>query len=102
MYIYIYYRFDHPSDYCMKITIDKRTRSNEGYGLFSSYKGSIEITDKNILEDRLSDKGIHTGTILCDEDMDRAIQNNGLVGALNVLYGNSLGRGFCFWNDNNY
>lgn len=102
MDIYIYYRYDHPSKYCMKITIDKTTRSDNGFGLFSSYKGSIEITENNIIDNWLNDKGTYSGTILCDKDMDKAIQQNGAVGALNVLYGNSLGRGFAFWQDNSY
>lgn len=85
----------------MKITINKKTRSTNGYGLYSSYQGSIEVTDRNIIDNWLNDEGIHMGTILCDEDMDKAIQKNGLVGTLNVLY-DGIGRGFYFWQRNSY
>lgn len=102
MHIYIYFTYSHPSEYYMKITIDKTARSDNGFGLFSSYKGSIEITEKNLIDNWLNDKGTYSGTILCDEDMDKAIQQNGVVGTLNVLYGNNLGRGFTFWQDKGY
>lgn len=101
IYIYIYYQHDHPSDYCMKITINKRSRSSDGHGLYSSYMGGIEVKNTNIIDNWLNDAGIHTATILCDEKMDKAIQKNGLVGTLNVLY-NGIGRGFTFWERNNY
>lgn len=101
MYIYIYNKYNHPSEYCMKITINKKTRSTNGYGLYSSYQGSIEVTNRNIIDYWLNDEGVHIGTILCDEDMDKAIQKNGLVGTLNVLY-DGIGRGFYFWQRNSY
>lgn len=101
MSIYIYYKDDHPSDYCMKITINKKIRSIDGHGLYSSYEGSIEVTNNNIIDSWLNDTGIHTATILCDEKMDKAIENNGFVGTLNVLY-NGIGRGFTFWQRDNY
>lgn len=101
--IYLYAKGEHPSNYMIKIMIDKYSRSNEGYGLYSSYQGEVIVSEINILDyTEINDKGRHKCTILCDKDMDKAIQKNGLVGTLNILYGNGFGRGFNFWDDSNY
>lgn len=98
--VYIYYG-DHPSDYAIKIFIDKTTRSENGFGLFSSYDGEITVSENNTINyGVINDNGKSKCRILCDKKMDKSINKNGLVGTLNVMYNNGTGRGFTFFNNN--
>lgn len=108
--ILIYEKDKHPSDYAVKITIDKRTGKVHDKVWFS-YQGTISTIEylpinmdygfnKCILDWNgniwCRDFETHQCTIWCDNTMLRAIQENGLVGTINVFYGNGSGNGFTF------
>lgn len=99
--IYLYYG-NHPSNYDIKIMIDKSSQK-EIDEEWVSYNGSVVVSKTNVIDyGMLEDTGQQVCTILCDKQMNRAIKKNGLVGTLNILYNNGTGRGFTFWHNANY
>jgi hypothetical protein len=105
--ILIYEKDHHPSNYIAKITINKSTGKTHDADWYS-YQGTISARDipipmqTSIWERDIRpdfDKGNYKTLkceVRCDKTIQKAIQKNGLVGTINVFYGDGLGNGFTF------
>jgi len=112
--ILIYYKTNHPSNFKAKIIIDKRTGVQKDK-TWTSYQGTITTTVPSRLDyselmelngqtralerrDYRDYNKMHTINceIWCDEKMQKAIQENGLAGIINLFYDNGKGEAIEF------
>ena len=119
--ILIYYKTKHPSDFKAKIIIDKKTGVQKDK-TWTSYQGTITATIPSRLGynesmelsgeiralqaeriyqregeiDNYKRKHTINCEIRCNEDMQKAIQKNGLVGTINLFYSNGKGEAIEF------
>lgn len=103
--IYIHSPYSHPSEYEVKMEIDKSSRINQ-IEKWYTFNGKISIGKYYYMRSDLpyvitEDCGsTNTCEFLCDEDMIKSILKNGLKGTINVFYNNAehekVGMGFVF------
>ena len=102
--ILIYWKNSHPSDYTAKIIIDKSTGKAHNSDWFS-YQGTISARHIPVFRyagnyDAYDHNFDDYKTLKCeirgDKIAQKAIQNNGIVGTINVFYGGGLGNAFSF------
>lgn len=101
-YLTIYIYRSHPSEYDVKIEIDKYSRKYQSEGWYS-FKGKISIgkAPSYKIDTTYKDFGkTNYCDFLCDEKMMKSINKNGLKGTINSFYINSdydkVGIGFTF------
>ena len=100
--VYIYKSYSHPSEYDIKIEIDKYSKKYQSEGWYS-FKGKISIGKypSFTIDTEYKDWGkTNYCDFLCDENMVKSINKNGLKGTINSFYINSnydkVGLGFTF------
>jgi hypothetical protein len=101
--ILIYNKGYHPSSFRAKIVIDKRTGKQQDAD-WTTYERTIMAKKAPLyLNDTYPfpelGETYHTikCEIRCDKKMQKAIQKNGLVGTINIFYGNGKGDGISFY-----